>query len=332
MILRFTTTIIFTFLAISMLGQNVDIKKGTDDLIKKYTRLYTGFSDSLKLKTDFNFSSAERKNFKRFPGKRNGIQISKLNVEEKILLHDILNDELTQLGYLKVLGVISNEDAPARNDDLLGREMYWITFFGIPDKVKNWGFRFEGHHISVNITYDGDKRISHTPFVIGAYPSIQMDSEFATFNQNDNYRVGYNILSDEEDLALTLYKSFDKEQREKAEESLGTGNTLVSENSQITDLQIVKTLTQTGKGLKYEELTEFQKNIYENLINAYAFNFSYDDSFLQNNFLISYSGEVEKNGKYYYRLTNEEWLIEYQSIGNHIHYIVRNLNSDFGNK
>ena len=36
-------------------------------------------------------------------------------------------------------------------------ERYHITFYGTPSRTERWGWRFEGHHLSLNFTLAGDR-------------------------------------------------------------------------------------------------------------------------------------------------------------------------------
>src|SRR5205814_1267379 len=50
-------------------------------------------------------------------------------------------------------------------------EWYFFTIFGTPAKTGNWGWRVEGHHLSLNFTMEGTQVVSATPNFFGANPA-----------------------------------------------------------------------------------------------------------------------------------------------------------------
>jgi len=82
-------------------------------------------------------------------------------------------------------------------------EWYFFTIFGTPAKSGKWGWRVEGHHLSLNFTIDNGSVIAATPAFFGANP--------ATVKQGP--RKGTRALPEAEDLAQELFKSLDDSQR-----------------------------------------------------------------------------------------------------------------------
>jgi uncharacterized protein YxeA len=155
----------------NILLKNSNAKKQFEEVtFQKLNDLYKSLSPRQLEKTKYAYTDKERLNFKRFPGNRNGVSLPELSDTQLFLLHDILNDVFSANGYLKMFGVISNEDAPARMDELLGRDKYWITFFDKPSNDKNWGFRFEGDHMSINLAFKGKQIISHNTLCCRSIP------------------------------------------------------------------------------------------------------------------------------------------------------------------
>ena len=57
-----------------------------------------------------------------------------------------------------ILGELENNGPNVRNP-----EWYFVSVFGTPAKTGKWGWRIEGHHLSLNFTLDGGKVIASTP-------------------------------------------------------------------------------------------------------------------------------------------------------------------------
>ena len=241
--------------------------------IEKFLQFY----NSIKGLDTYNFryQSAERKKFKRFPGIRKGVQIIDLTKQQRIQLQDILNDILSSQGYLKLLGIISNEDASARVEEELGREKYWVTFFGKPERQNKWGFRFEGHHASLNFSFFGNQLLSSTPFIIGAAPSVMQDERSSPFIKSDEYREGYNILFEEEDIALELINHLSGENYKKGFVQLESGIDLVCEDNEILDLSTLYKIAKIEHGISFSDLDKSEKIKFTNLVNVYFSNFRF---------------------------------------------------------
>ena len=86
---------------------------------------------------------------------------------------------------------------------------YFFTVFGTPSKTGKWGWRVEGHHLSMNFTMEGAQVVASTPCFFGANP--------AEVKAGPN--KGKRILPQAEDFALNLYKSLDDDQKKVAHQA-----------------------------------------------------------------------------------------------------------------
>ena len=100
----------------------------------------------------------------------------------------------------KVLFDLENS-SPKRNP-----EKYYLAVFGEPKVGQAWGWRFEGHHVSLNFTIAADSSVALTPSFLGANPG----------EIKDGPRAGLRALAEEEDLALSLVRSLTPEQQKAA--------------------------------------------------------------------------------------------------------------------
>ncbi|NJO24676.1 MAG: DUF3500 domain-containing protein [Bacteroidia bacterium] len=174
----------------------------------------------------FPFSDTTRVQWNNLPvglRARSGISIGDMAEEQRKLMHRILSASLGSQGYLKATGVMHLDNllnmwidsAYARqelNDNVRkflvdlkwSHQNYFLAFFGLPTDV-NWGYKIEGHHLSVNLTFTGDK-ISVTPWFIGTDPAEMMITQYA----------GWRILGQEEDLGIKLINLLTPAQQKKA--------------------------------------------------------------------------------------------------------------------
>ena len=82
-------------------------------------------------------------------------------------------------------------------------ELYWLMLFGSPSREKPWGWRVEGHHLSLNFSAVTSELIATTPAFMGSNPAEVRDGAHA----------GLRILGAEEELARALLGSLDDGQR-----------------------------------------------------------------------------------------------------------------------
>jgi len=106
-------------------------------------------------KAQFQFDAEERFNWHFVPKPRAGLPLKQMSAAQQQGAMDLLKAGLSDKGYTKaeavralepVLAEIENN--PVRRD----RELYYVTIFGDPSPEGTWGWRFEGHHISLNWT------------------------------------------------------------------------------------------------------------------------------------------------------------------------------------
>ncbi len=123
---------------------------------KAATRFLDSLSPDQKAKASFPFESDERLRWHFIPNEtfpRKGLMIKDMNEAQRRLAHDLLRSGLSARGYLKVTSIIELEDILkaietggklARN-----KEEYLFSIFGTPAAKGRWGWRVEGHHVSL---------------------------------------------------------------------------------------------------------------------------------------------------------------------------------------
>ena len=110
-----------------------------------------------------------------WPRPRVGLTLEQMTADQRMLVHDLLNTLLTSVGYLKVVHVMQTEEILSVWEDIglpRGEEKYWLAFFGTPSMDEAWGLRFEGHHVSLNVSVTPTGAIRTTPTLFGADPAV----------------------------------------------------------------------------------------------------------------------------------------------------------------
>ena len=270
----------------------------------------------------------ERFNWHYIPRARKGLPLKDMTHSQRHLAHALLSSSLSQRGYLKAATIMSLEevlrilenDSGERRDP----EKYYFSIFGQPKETGTWGFRVEGHHLSLNFTVVRGQ-IASSPTFLGSNPA----------EVREGPRKGLRILHAEEDLARTLLMVLTPAQREVAIVAKEAYKDILTEASRKA------ALTGQPSGLQASKMTAPQRELLLNLLYEYVYNVP-DDLAAKRlkqiqdagaNLYFAWAGVSEKGGPHYYRIQAPAFLVEYdntQNNANHVHSVWRDYEGDFG--
>ena len=166
-------------------------------------QLLESFDEAQRERAHWAFDDAERFNWHYVPRERAGLAVKDMSEASKAALHDLLREALSEAGYQKAtdvmsleqpLGLIENHRRHYRQP-----ENYSVTIFGEPGRLP-WGWRIEGHHLSLNFTAVTEDLFGVTPAFFGANPA----------KVPDGYPMaGHRTLGRETDLSYRLIRSLE---------------------------------------------------------------------------------------------------------------------------
>lgn len=283
-----------------------------------------------RTKAAFRLEDAQRKEFYFVPRARFGIPLKDLNERQRQLAFAFLRTGLGADGYRKATSIIDLEPVLFElegKDRIHPRdpELYYLSLFGTPSARTPWGWRFEGHHLSLNVTVVRGELISTTPLFMGSNPAQIPRGP----------RQGFRALAEEEDEGRALIQSLDEEQRRVAIISdKAPSDILTTNRSQAEPLVPV--------GLTAARMTSAQKAQLTRLIEVYLARMP-DDLAAERRAKLqaagldpvsfAWAGGIGKGDYHYYRVQGPTFLIEYddtQNNANHIHSVWRDFTGDFG--
>src|SRR5256885_16897670 len=161
-------------------------------------------------RASYPLNDAERFNWHFIPRERKGLPFKEMAPEQKHLAHALLSTALSHQGYLKASTIMSLEQVLRELEQGKGPtrdpELYFLTLFGNPDPQLTWGWRVEGHHLSLNFLLAAGHEIAVTPSFLGSNPG----------EVREGPRKGLRVLGAEEDLARQLVGSLTEEQKKVA--------------------------------------------------------------------------------------------------------------------
>jgi hypothetical protein len=284
-----------------------------------------------KEKTQFSFDDQERYNWHYVPKNRKGISLNDLNDAQRKAGMNLLRTALSDTGFKKTVAIIKLEavlrevEGRPSNDDYRDTGKYFFSIFGNPASDSIWGWRLEGHHISLNFSSENNRLVSGTPGFFGANPAIVLSGP----------EKGKQILKDETELGFALLHSLDARQAEKAvfsTEAPAEIITAASRKAMIGDLQ----------GILYSELNSSQQKNFIRLLSIYIHRytrlFAMDmmhgiETAGLTNLRFAWAGGQKQGDPHYYRIQGPTIIIEYdntQNNANHVHTVIRDLKNDFG--
>lgn len=204
-------------------------------------------------------------------------------------------------------------------------EKYHLTLYGTPDAKARWGWRFEGHHLSLHFTLAGDRRVADTPSFFGANPARVASGP----------HQGLRALAEEEDTGRALLARLTEAQRREAVFDTRPYEDIVTTNAEKVD-------PLAPVGVAASALDEAQRALLWKIVETYAS--AFEPGLAKQRLAraregwpaavrFGWAGETSGKGPHYYRIQGPRFLIEYdasQGGGNHIHTVWRDFTGDFG--
>src|SRR5262245_55856678 len=155
----------------------------------------------------FAFDDKERMNWHYVPRRREGLAFKDMTPAARAAAHELMKASLSGAGYDKATNVIRLEGVLRRLETFGGLlrdpENYSVTLFGTPGAQAPWGWRLEGHHLSLNFTLVPGKPIAVTPAFLGANPAEVRSGALK----------GLRTLAREQDMGLALALGMNETQR-----------------------------------------------------------------------------------------------------------------------
>jgi len=276
----------------------------------------------------YGFDDGERFNWHFIPRERNGLPLGAMSAEQRVAAHRLMRSALSSSGYLKATSVMELERVlrelggnPAQRDP----ENYFFTVFGTPSADAPWGWRLEGHHMSINFTAGEGELVSSTPTFFGTNPASVTEGSYA----------GLRVLGAEEDIARELLHALTPEQRARAVIAAEAPRDIITGAEREISLTSLE-------GIAASELNAEQMELLMRLLHEYTDNMVPEIAGAQVDKIgaagfgalrFAWAGGTEVGEPHYYRVHGPTVLIEYdntQNGANHVHSVWRDLTDDFG--
>ena len=315
----------------------------------------TAFLDSLtpeqREKASDPLNSSDRLHWNFIPTSmfpREGLPLKEMTEPQRKLAHELLRSGLSQRGYVTTTTVMEQLEAILRDTEAAARaakpappapaggrgggnpvvrdpELYFFTIFGTPGPKGAWGWRVEGHHVSLHFTVGNGNTVVAAPSFWGSNPAEVREGPMK----------GKRALDKEQDAGRAMVMALDETQKKTAIFSDVAPTDIITKTEVI-----IKALS--PEGLAASAMTPKQRELLMQLIDVYTSQMTADiaaDRLAEikkagaEKITFAWAGPVEPGQKHYYRVQGPTFVIEFdntQNDGNHIHSVFRDFESDFG--
>lgn len=289
----------------------------------------------------YSFDDKERLNWHFIPRPRKGLPLKSLEGAPLKAAHALIQSGLSPAGYDQTINIMSLEEIlflleggeREYRRDRRDPQKYYLTVFGTPGKTGTWGWRLEGHHISLNYTIKDGKVVSSTPEFFGANPGL-VDA---------GPKRAVRVLGTEEDLARQILKLCTPEQQTACWINKTAPGEVHGTMGGPPDGKACATQPEKlpQEGLQVAKMSADQKELMKQLLSEYLRNMPADvekerraklNAAGVDNIYFAWWGSSERNEPHHYAIQGPTFQIEYnntQNDANHVHSYWRNLEGDF---
>ena len=266
------------------------------------------------------------------PLNRHGLLLRDMTEPQRELAYALMATGLTEDSDRKARLIIEHEAVLGPLEKEQGRVtwdrdplLYSWTIFGDPaSDAAPWGWRVEGHHVSLHYSVWDDRVLSVTPFFFGANPA----------EVRKGPKQGLRILGASQDIALELMESLDAGQKSRAMIYDEAPSDIITFNASRASLP-------KEEGLPASAMSGAQRGMLMALASEYVNRIRADlagerltalrEGSLEKIHL-AWGGPIDRAQPHYYRLHGGDFVVEYdnrQNGANHIHSVLRDVSNDF---
>ena len=304
------------------------------DTARRMTEAATRFLETLDAEREalasFPFDSDVRQDWHYVPRSRVGLPRGRMDGTQLESAHALMASGLSAVGARKAEQIIRHESILGRIEGdsaqfLRDPGLYFFNIFGRPGADDSWGWRVEGHHLSLNYTFDGGELQSPTPSFFGANPAEVPDGP----------EKGLRILETEEELGRDLFMSLNEEHRARAVVYADAPRDMITRADREVALG-------DPVGLPASAMTADQRDKLMTLVRVYLDKNSEElraralrkiEAEGVDGIFFAWAGGEQRRQGHYYRLHGPSFFVEYDNVqndANHIHSVWRDIDCDFG--
>jgi hypothetical protein len=314
-------------------GAIIASERSASAMLSAATKFLAALSAEQKQKASFALDSEELTRWHYVPAmqfERHGLAIRDMNESQRALAQELLKTGLSAHGYSQATTIMNDLEgilkAMENGSAMRDPEQYTFAIFGTPSAKSAWGWRVEGHHLSLHFEIANGSSVASSPTFFGSNPAeVRIEGP----------KKGLRVLGEREDTARALLMALDDTQRKSATIAAAAPTDVVTRTAAKVD-------PLSPAGVPASSLTAKQREMLMAVITTYTSSMAPEiaaerlaqlKSAGLEKIAFAWAGEYERGKKHYYRVQGPTFLIEYdntQNDGNHVHSVWRDFNGDFG--
>ncbi|MEM7030273.1 MAG: DUF3500 domain-containing protein [Chloroflexota bacterium] len=323
----------------------------------------------------FDFADQEKRTkWYYVPIVRDGLALNEMEPHQQKLALQVVATGLSRTAFVAASTIMGLENTldflegwkfgpPIRDSRL-----YYLAIFGSPDPDAAWGWRFGGHHISLNYTIVKGQIVAPTPTFFGSNPAEASLGQIGVLRPlggtEDFGRDLMHALSDTQQATALLAPAAPDDIVTANRVKISEGNlplygremmgeTMNQKNQdELAEFRKKLGVTQehlealrystVPKGVSAQSMNVSQQEMLTSLIKEYIYRMPDELAEIEmaklhnhglENIHFAWAGSVERHQPHYYRLQGPRFFVEYdntQNDANHIHSVWRDPDDDFG--
>lgn len=257
-----------------------------------------------------------------------GLLLARMDEAQRAVAHRLLSAALSERGAAQARTIMALEEIVAglEGSDRYDPNHYAFVLFGTPSLREPWGWRVDGHHLSITMVATPDGDLTVTPHFMGANPAVV----------HEGPQAGTKALAREMDQAFDLLHGLEDSERAKAViADRSMGDVLAGPGAEDR-------LNGPPEGLPLADLNEARREAVIDLVRTYADRLRPDLAHRElarvreagpEALHFAWAGSHQPGKPHYYRITGPTLVIEYdctQDDANHVHTVWHDPGRDFG--
>ncbi|MFZ2650194.1 MAG: DUF3500 domain-containing protein [Burkholderiaceae bacterium] len=277
------------------------------------------------------FKDELRSDWHYTPRSRDGLAWRAMSPAQRDATIALLRSALTEPGLAKVRALMSLEIVLRELETFgLSRDPdnYAVAIYGQPAaRDAAWGWRIEGHHLSLHFSLEGDRHLATLPQFFGANPA-QVPRDVT-----GGPPKGFRLLAAEEDLARSWLESLTPAQLRAAVFGEQPFGDIVTRNA-------ARVKPMAPVGLPLSDMNAAQQATVLKLVAVFAEHLRADLTQARlarvragglDSIRVAWAGATQRGEPFYFRVQGADFLIEFDNSGaNHIHSVWRDFDGDWG--
>ena len=283
------------------------------------------------------FDGEERMRWNFIPNEmfpRKGLMVKSMTDQQRGLAHALLKTGLSQRGYMTATSIMDLENVLRAIEAVGGGDgrrfardplEYYFTVFGTPGSTGAWGWRVDGHHVSLHFTVEDGKAVACSPTFFGSNPAKVLEGPKAgpahpraagRRRPRPDQGARREAADGRDHRGRGAERDRDRQQarRRPAEPRRN--------RCRRHDAAAARAADEAGRRLHgVHDGGRCRRAALE------------DQAGGLDKITFAWAGRVEPGKKHYYRVQGPTFLIEFDNVqnnGNHIHSVWRDFQGDFG--